>query len=81
MLIAFNQVALMFESSALDVVAAMFNDVEHLPCFAHSLLLVVLNGLSNLTAVRTMLEKCSKLASLLHHSASLRGAFESNESQ
>jgi len=54
----------------------MCGNAEHLPCFAHSLQLVVRDGLSSLTAARTLLGICVKLSSLLHHSAVFRGAFE-----
>ena len=47
-------------------------DCEHLPCFAHSLQLVVRDGLSALGVARPLLAKCCKLASLLHQSALFR---------
>jgi len=51
-------------------------DCEHLPCFAHSLQLVVHDGLSALGVARPLLAKCCKLASLLHQSALFRSEYE-----
>jgi len=51
-------------------------DQEHIPCFAHSLQLVVRDGLSALSAARGLLAKCCKLASLLHQSALFRSSYE-----
>jgi len=62
-------------------------DVQHtidkqcsvrLACFAHSLQLVIKDGLEKLTAVgvRGMMAKCSKLCSLVHQSAIFHEAFE-----
>jgi hypothetical protein len=47
-----------------------------LSCFAHSLQLVVKDGMNKLTSARTLLSKCSKLSSTLHQSALLKEAFE-----
>jgi len=49
-------------------------DCQHVPCFAHSLQLVVQDG--NLTVARSLIAKCSKLASLIHQSALFRSAYE-----
>lgn len=49
-----------------------------LACFAHTLQLVVKDGLAKLTAagVRLMMGKCTKLCNLVHQSALFRDAFE-----
>jgi hypothetical protein len=72
----------LWEDSPLDDVMAVFvntaNVAEHFPCFAHSLQLVVRDGLEALTVVRTLLAKCCKLANLVHQSAVFRGVFETH---
>jgi hypothetical protein len=45
-------------------------------CFAHSLQLVVRDGLSSISMIRSSLSKCSKLANLVHQSALFRSVFE-----
>jgi len=50
---------------------------ERLSCFAHTMQLVVKDGLDVATAARPVVAKCSKLASLTHQSAHFRTAFES----
>ena len=45
-------------------------------CFAHSLQLVVRDGLSFMGVIRSTLGKCSKLANLVHQIALFRSAFE-----
>jgi len=47
-----------------------------LPCFAHSLQLVIRDGLQNLTVCRRALAKTSKLANIVHQSSVFRTAFE-----
>lgn len=47
-----------------------------LPCFAHSLQLVIRDGLQNLTVCRGALAKTSKLANIVHQSSVFRTAFE-----
>ena len=49
---------------------------RRLPCFAHSLQLVIRDGLQNLTSCRSALGKVSKLANIIHQSALFRGSFE-----
>jgi len=51
---------------------------SRLPCFAHSLQLVVHDGLSKLNAapMRLITGKCSKLCNLVHQSALFKEAFE-----
>jgi hypothetical protein len=49
---------------------------DHIPCFAHSLQLVVRDGLSCLSSARLLLAKCCKLANLLHQSSLFRTCFE-----
>ena len=50
-----------------------------LPCFAHTLQLVVKDGLAKLVSapVRSVIAKCSKLCSLVHQSQVFKDAFES----
>lgn len=51
---------------------------NRLPCFAHTVQLVVRDGLSKLTGAphRQLTAKCSKLCNLVHQSALFKGAFE-----
>jgi len=49
---------------------------ERLSCFAHTLQLVVKDGLSKSTSFRNVLGKCSKMANLCHQSTHFREAFE-----
>jgi len=49
---------------------------ERLACFAHTIQLVVKDGLDLATAVRPVMAKCTKLANLTHQSANFRTAFE-----
>lgn len=51
---------------------------SRLPCFAHSIQLVVKDGLAKLTssAVRRLNAKCTKLCNMVHQSAVFRDAFE-----
>jgi len=52
-------------------------DAEHLACFAHSLQLVVRDGLASITGPsRGVISKCCKLTSLTHQSALFRGSYE-----
>jgi hypothetical protein len=51
-------------------------EIQHIPCFAHSLQLVVRDGLGCLQSVRPLLAKCCKLANLIHQSALFRGLYE-----
>jgi len=50
---------------------------ERLACFAHTLQLVVKDGLEVETSARPVMAKCTKMASLTHQSAHFRTAFES----
>ena len=59
-----------------DVLDRLTTDQEHIPCFAHSLQLVVRDGLTALGLARTLLAKCCKLANLLHQSSLFRSAYE-----
>lgn len=49
---------------------------EHIRCFAHSLQLVVKDGLKEARPLYSVLAKCSKLASLLHTSTSFQVLLE-----
>lgn len=52
------------------------NSLGQLSCFAHSLQLVVKDGLEKLGGFRTTAAKCTKLSSLLHHSSQFKEAFQ-----
>jgi hypothetical protein len=56
--------------------SSIIMDCQHLACFAHSLQLVVRDGLATLTVARSMTAKCCKLANLVHQSALFRHAYE-----
>lgn len=47
-------------------------NMEHLRCFAHSIQLVVRDGLSNARVMTSTLGKCSKLASMVHTSTKFK---------
>ena len=73
------------ESLFEDMDAEDFDDVQlavarrcnaRLPCFAHTMQLVVREGLDKLTSARSVTAKCTKVANLVHQSASFRSAFE-----
>ena len=64
------------QDDAGDLLSAVGVDCQHVSCFAHSLQLVVHDGLGNLTAARSLIAKCSKLANLIHQSALFRSAYE-----
>lgn len=49
---------------------------ERLSCFAHTIQLVVKDGLDTATSARPVVAKCTKIASLTHQSALFRAAFE-----
>jgi hypothetical protein len=51
---------------------------ERLACYAHSLQLCVKDGLNQLKTATSLLSKCSKLANLVHQSATFRDAFENS---
>lgn len=61
-----------------DVIAIIGNNntIEHLACFAHSLQLVVHDGLASMSSARPFIAKCCKIANLVHQSALFRGNFE-----
>lgn len=64
------------EDSESDSVRGFASEWEHLPCFAHSLQLVVRDGLTALGGARSLLAKCCKLANLLHQSSLFRSHYE-----
>jgi hypothetical protein len=49
---------------------------DHLSCFAHSLQLVVLDGLDVISSGRAFISKCNKIANIVHQSALFRCEFE-----
>lgn len=49
---------------------------EHISCFAHSLQLVVRDGLKVVSSGRPFLSKCCKISNILHQSALFRSRFE-----
>jgi len=55
-----------WEDEENEDVNTVLSVAKRIPSFAHSLQLVVRDGLSSLTAMRLALAKCSKLANLVH---------------
>ncbi len=53
-----------------------FSVAKRIPCFAHSLQLVVRDGLNNTKLAKTSMARCTKLSNMVHQSALFRGAFE-----
>jgi len=51
-------------------------ECEHISCFAHSLQLVVRDGLAAMTMARLLLGKTCKLSNLIHQSSLFRGVYE-----
>ena len=67
----------LWEDMETDVVDDVLHNLPvRMSCFAHSLQLVVRDGLSSTGIIRTTLAKCSKLANLIHQSCLFRSAFE-----
>jgi hypothetical protein len=65
------------EDDAMEVaVVLQQNCIKRLSCFAHTIQLVVRDGISKLSTATGMLAKVSKLANLLHQSALFKTAFE-----
>ena len=62
--------AAVMESHAVNLMA------RRIPCFAHSLQLVIRDGLQAVGLAKRALAKCSKLSSLVHTSSLFRSAFE-----
>jgi len=61
-----------------EVVEVLGGKAEHLACFAHTLQLVVRDGLASISGVhRGVISKCCKLASLTHQSPLFKSTFES----
>lgn len=50
--------------------------IARLSCFAHSIQLVVKDGMANCSSVRPVMAKCCKIANLCHQSALFREQFE-----
>ena len=68
----------LWEDSDMEEVQSILQNLgKRISCFAHSLQLLVRDGLSSLTTMRLALGKCSKLANMLHQSALFRGHYES----
>jgi len=70
-------------SDVQDVVKHFFDSIEiddnesfRLPCYAHSIQLVVKDGLKDSTSVQSSLEKISKIAKLSHSSTTVAERFE-----
>ena len=59
-----------------DVLDPLATNQEHIPCFVHSLQLVVQDGLTALGLARTLLAECCKSANLPHQSSLFRSAYE-----
>jgi len=49
---------------------------ERIPCFAHSLQLVIRDGLQKVAVSRTAVANCAKLANLTHQCVKFRASFE-----
>lgn len=59
-----------------DVDNALLGLGERIPCFAHSVQLVVRDGLQKIGSVRQAIAKCSKLASIVHQSSLFCSTFQ-----
>ena len=59
-----------------DFESAIGGTREHISCFAHSLQLVVRDGLAVVSSGRPFLSKCRKIANMVHQSALFRSEFE-----
>lgn len=66
------------ESTDEERIAAVMsrNGAHRLSCFAHTLQLVVKDGVDKLGSGRSLMSKCSKMANLVHQSIAFREAFE-----
>jgi len=64
------------DDTDIEVMNIVGESIEHIPCFAHSLQLVVRDGLATLTTARSLFAKCCKLANIVHQSANFRASFE-----
>lgn len=60
----------------MDLDTVVLGDMEHISCFAHSLQLVVRDGLVVVSSGRPFMAKCSKIANIVHQSALVRSKFE-----
>ena len=59
-----------------DMQSVLGENREHLSCFAHSLQLVVRDGLAVVSSGRPFISKCCKIANILHQSALFQSQFE-----
>jgi len=59
-----------------DLDCEALNIGERIPCFAHSLQLVIRDGLQKVAVSCTAVAKCAKLANLTHQSVKFRASFE-----
>jgi len=60
-----------------ETVEVLGDNTEHLACFAHTLQLVVRDGLASMSGPhRAVISKCCKLASLTHQSPLFKSSFE-----
>ena len=59
-----------------DLDCDALNAGERIPCFAHSLQLVIRDGLQKVAVSRTAVAKCAKLANMTHQSVKFRASFE-----
>ena len=75
--VAENDDPSLWEDIDTDDVEAVFSNLPvRMSCFAHSLQLVVRDGLASMGLIRSALAKCSKLTNLVHQSPVFRSAFE-----
>jgi hypothetical protein len=66
----------LFNDFSADILDAAIPFGERIPCFAHSLQLVIRDALRSTNTFSKAIAKCSKLANLVHQSTSFREAFE-----
>jgi hypothetical protein len=72
----FDDPTLWGDLSPEEMQAAVPGGCRRIPCFAHSIQLVVRDGLIHVGFAKTAISKSSKLANLVHQSALFRTAFE-----
>jgi hypothetical protein len=72
----------MWEDIASDEVEIVLNNLPtRMSCFAHSVQLVIRDGLASTSVIRNTFAKCSKLSNLVHQSPLFRSAYEAELGQ
>lgn len=75
--VAFDDPLLWEDESGAEVVEVLGDTLEHLACFAHTVQLVVRDGLASISGPhRAIISKCCKLASLTYQSPLFKSSFE-----